>query len=443
MNSIRLHFALHALFSALVLFWMTGCGQGENNQESAAESGKITLTVWAHHGKPEEWKTIQAQVQRFSETQDKIKVDLVEIAEGSYDTQVQSAAASDKLPDVLEFDGPNLANYAWKGILVPIEGMVSQELQNDLLPSIIMQGTYNDKLYALGAFDSGLGLYGNRQMLQEAGARIPEGYQDAWTVQELNEILASLSEKRQEKANDKYAIDIKRDQAAGEWWTYGFYPALVSGDAGLINRDNYQTADGVLNSEDAVKVMEHFQNWAEKGLIDPNTDGRAFLDRRVAISWVGHWEFPRYHEELGEDLVLMPLPDYGNGTRTAMGSWCWGITQACSNRKAAMQFIEFLLQPQEILAITKANGAVPAREAAIEQSPNYSESGPLHLFVVQLRNCAVPRPRTPAYPVITSAFQNAMLAILTGADVQSELNDAVVVIDRDIKENEGYPVIER
>jgi multiple sugar transport system substrate-binding protein len=213
---------------------------------------------------------------------------------------------------------------------------------------------------------------------------------------------------------------------------------LISGGAGLINTVNYQSADNVLNSKVAVAVLQHFQDWMQKGYIAPNTDGRAFINKRVALSWVGHWEYPRYSDAIGEHLNLIPLPDFGSGTRTAMGTWCWAITRNCKTPKAAGKFLEFLLRDQEVLAIIKANGAVPGTKTAVAKSELYQAQGMLSLFVAQLRTCAVPRAKTPAYPVITSVFQETMINILDGADVEKALDRAVQIIDETIKQNEGY-----
>jgi len=69
----------------------------------------------------------------------------------------------------------------------------------------------------------------------------------------------------------------------------------------------------------------------------------------------------------------------------------------------------------------------------------YGERGPLKLYIQQLAaGSAVPRPPTPAYSVISKAFANAAVAIIAGADVQTELSNAAVLIDRDIAENRGY-----
>jgi multiple sugar transport system substrate-binding protein len=45
---------------------------------------------------------------------------------------------------------------------------------------------------------------------------------------------------------------------------------------------------------------------------------------------------------------------------------------------------------------------------------------------------------TPAYPVITSAFQEAMAGVIGGGDVKVALEAAVKTIDQDIRENGGY-----
>jgi multiple sugar transport system substrate-binding protein len=66
----------------------------------------------------------------------------------------------------------------------------------------------------------------------------------------------------------------------------------------------------------------------------------------------------------------------------------------------------------------------------------------LHLFVRQLREgYARPRPRTPAYPVISSAFARAFLAIRHGGDVRRALHRAAQRIDWEVSANQHYPPV--
>ena len=93
--------------------------------------------------------------------------------------------------------------------------------------------------------------------------------------------------------------------------------------------------------------------------------------------------------------------------------------------------------------MTDANGAVPSRKSAAAESALYGEGGPLNMFVQQLEGgVAVPRPVTPAYPTITLTFSEALANIISGADIQAELDKAVDKIDLDIEDNQGYPMPE-
>jgi multiple sugar transport system substrate-binding protein len=399
----------------------------------AAKEG--TLQLWVHSGQESERQVIEQQVKRFNASQKQTPIKVTFIPEGAYNSQVQAASLSKDLPDILEFDGPFVYNYVWQQNLIPIDTLISKNVRQDLLPSIIQQGTYKGRLYSVATFDSGLGLYAHRNQLKAAGVRIPKGNKDAWTLPEFNQALSKLAQ----KDRDRQVLDLKLNYR-GEWFTYGFSPILQSAGGDLIRRSNYQSTDGSLNNPASVAAMKQVQTWIQKGYVDPNIDEAAFTSGRVALSWVGHWVYKDYAKAVGNDLVVLPLPNFGNGSKTSQGSWNWGITANCKNPKLAMRFLEFLLQPKEVLAMANANGAVPGTKTAIAQSNLYSSSGPLHLFADQLlAGQTVPRPQTPAYPVITSAFQEAFANIRNGLEVKTALDKAVTTIDLDIQDNQGYP----
>jgi len=163
--------------------------------------------------------------------------------------------------------------------------------------------------------------------------------------------------------------------------------------------------------------------------------------KTCALSWVGHWMLGPHSEGLGEDAILIPMPVFGDQAVTGMGSWNWGLTSSCEHPEAAWEFLSFLISPAEILHMTNANGAVPARKTAYGQSELFGEGGALNIFIQQLEGgVALERPVTPAYPVITAAFDEMINNIIAGADVQTELDKAVEKIDQDIEDNQGYPL---
>ena len=412
---------------------LAACKQ-EQPQNPAAES-VLRLQAWAHAGREAERRVIERQVRAFNRQPLTADIELTLLPEGEYNAQVQAAALADGLPDLLEFDGPFVYNYVWQGHLLPLEDYVSQELRENLLPSIIAQGTYRGRLWSLGQYDSGLALFGHRSMLERIAARIPAGPDTAWTADEFAEVLRRLA--RQDA--DGQVLDLKLNYR-GEWYTYAFAPVLWSAGAGLIDRPGCRSATGTLNGPAAIAALQRVQAWiGRRGCVDPNVDDYAFVGRRVALSWVGHWEYARYAEACGDDLLLIPLPDFGTGTVTGQGSWNWGLTRRCRDPRAAMRFLEYLLADEQVLEMTRANHAVPATRSAVARSALHREGGALHLYVRQLaEGWARPRPQTPAYPVMTSVFQQAFDDLRHGADVSSVLDRAAAEIDRDIRDNQGY-----
>jgi multiple sugar transport system substrate-binding protein len=149
-------------------------------------TGTTYLTVWFHASASigSERATMIKQVAAFNHSQSHVRVRLITLPEGDYETQVRSAAAHGDLPDVLDLDGPYMYNYAWSGKLKPIDSCLTAAQRAELLPSIRAQGTYDGRMWGVGTFDSGLGLYVRKSVLAKAGIRIPTTPADAWTAGE-------------------------------------------------------------------------------------------------------------------------------------------------------------------------------------------------------------------------------------------------------------------
>lgn len=401
-----------------------------------------TIEVWANEGS--EADAYRALAESFNATKGAeigVTANLTLIPDADYGASVTSAAAAGDLPDAMLFDGPTQANYAWAGTLKPIEECIPDELRDNLLPSLLEQGIYDDVLYSVGTFDSGLGLYAWRSVLEEAGATIPTEPDDAWSVEDFTQLLRDL-----QAAGYEHPLDTKFWYGTqGEWMTYAYAPVIWANGGDLIDRDDYQSADGVLNSDESVEALTIFQGWVNEELTDTDAvDDSNFLSGASPLSWVGHWMYTTYKETLGDDLVVVPLPDFGDGTRTGMGSWAWGLTSAgaANDGDAAWAFIEHALTDDVILEVTGVNGAVPATMTALAKSPAYAEGGDLEIFVKQLEGApdvAMPRPVTPSYPTITAEYWTALDKIILGADVKTSLDEAVAAIDADIAANDGYP----
>ena len=438
--------ASSALVSCLVVVALAACGQPARSDSTC--DGELSgprptyITAWFHDGGTvsAEAETLRGQVDAFNAAQRDVQVKLITLPVGDYGRQVTVAATHGDLPDVLDFDGPNLYNYAWSGKLKPIDSCVSTGLREDLLPSILQQGTYAGRLWGMGTFDSGLGLYVRPSILARAGIRIPTGPGDAWNVDEFTSVLQRLRQ-----AGFSQPLDLQLNEPNPEWYTYGFAPAVWSAGGDLIDRATYRTVDGFLNGPPAVHALTILRKWYSEGYVDPNTNGDGFEEGRSPISWIGHWFYDRYAKAFPGDVEVVPLPNFGEGTATASGSWQWGMTSNAIDGDAVWRFLEFLLSPQEVLRMTQASGAVPATRSAVRISPTFGPGGPEHLYIQQLENgVARPRPQTPAYPALSDAFARAFNeAVVQGRPVKDSLDAAVGRVEGELRDHAYYPPPER
>ncbi len=406
------------------------------------DTSPAPLQLWTHGGSDGEQDALRSLVAQWErETGHEVEVTVVD--EGDYVDQVQAAAAAGTLPDVLDLDGPYTAALAYRGDLLDLQPLLPSATVDDLLPSLRAQGGYDDGLYSVGAFDSGLALFADARALRDAGTRVPTGPDDAWSAQETTAALQALAA----RDDDGRVLDLKLGYGTGEWFMFAFAPLVASAGGSLLD-PRTGLASGRMDSPAAVDALEQLRAWSP--YTDPDPAGDAFVERRVALSWVGHWAYADYEAALGDDLVLLPLPDLGTGSRSGLGSWAWTVPSATRDVEQAVDLVDHLVSPQAVRTMTAANHAVPGRLSVLRGSPAYAPGGPLHLYAEQLtRACAAdgdpadptetacgatPRPVTPAYPVVTAAFARAVAdVVVEGRPAREALAAAARQVDDDAR----------
>lgn len=246
-------------FALLPLAALAACGGGGGDSDtSAAEgSGKGTISVWAHQGQASETAALQNAVKTFNSSQSAVKAELKLIPENDY-TKTITATDPSELPDVLEFDGPTMANFVYNSKLAPLDDHVSAKTLGNATDAIKAQGEIDGKHYGLGMFDSGLGLYADKKQLDAAGVKYPSGLDDAWTAEEFGKVLKAL----RAKDSDGKVLDISEQYGlATEWGTYGFSPIVWSAGGALLKDGK---AEGALDKSELYKEGGPLQLFADQ-----------------------------------------------------------------------------------------------------------------------------------------------------------------------------------
>ena len=409
--------------STLVL---TGCAATE---EASGEPVKVS--IWSHAaGNDQEIATVKEAITDFNASQTAYEVVLEEFPQESYNDSIAAAAASNSLPCIIDVDGPIMPNWAWAGYMQPLS--IDSALEDSLLAGA--KGYYNGELYSAGAWDAALGMLVRKSTLEAVGARVPT-VAEPWTLEEFDALLAAVDA----TGDYDYAIDWGNGWT-GEWFPYAYSPLMQSFGGDLVDRDTFESADGVINSAEAVAFGDWFGSTFADGYANPAQTGdrTEFVAGTIAIQYNGNWAVKDAAEALGDDLLILPPPDFGNGPKIGAASWQFGVSATCEQAEGATQFIEFILQDKYIVAFANRIGLIPATAAAAAEVPNYAPGGPFAIFVELSNEFGVLRPPTPAYLKIPTIYEKAVADIINGANAKQALDAAADEIDADLADNDFY-----
>jgi multiple sugar transport system substrate-binding protein len=420
--------SLYALAGALALTTALG----------GTAFAQTDLSMWYHGaGSSVERDLINGIITDFNASQSDWKVSLQEFPQIAYNDSVVAAAVSGKLPDIIDVDGPVMPNWAWAGYMQPLQ--LSEGALDGFLPGAI--GEYNGEVYSVGLWDAAVAMYARKSTLEKYDIRVPT-LEQPWTGDEFNAILAKLKE----SGDFEYPLNLgMADQ--GEWYPYAFAPFLWSFGGDIVDRSTYETAEGALNGEAAVKFGEWWQSLFTNGYAPGTSQDMAshetgFIDGDYALQWNGNWVAVKTLEALGDDVLFLPAPDFGNGPKIGGASWQFGVSATSEHPDGASAFIEFALQPKYLAAFSDGIGLIPATAEAAALTKNYTAGGPLEVFYGLSEAQAMLRPVTPGYVFEALEFRKALADIANGADVVDALDAAADAINDDIARNNNYAVAE-
>lgn len=396
----------------------------------AAPAAPRDLVLWRHDTGDSEMQASAAAVARFNARQSAWRVRVETLPQGSYQQAVVAAALSGRLPCILALDQPTVPNFAWAGHIRPLEG----PLRPAGVDALIAGGRsfYDGKLYAVGQFDVALALFARRSVLQRHGIRMAT-MERPYGADEFRDILRRL--KREGWRHPLNLHAARRD----EWPTYTLSPWWQSGGADLVDRRSFRSADGVINGPAALAVGRYLSSlFAERLVPRRPIDDHLFVNGQAAFQYTGSFEYADYKRRIGDDLVVLPPPDFGQGPRVGAGSWQWAVSATCPDPEGGRAFLEQLVSADEIADFSRATGLMPTLPAAADRTPLYRPGGEGRPFFEFARAWATPRPETPAYPVISGAFAKAFQDIRDGGDVAEALDAAADTIRFDIERHHGY-----
>jgi len=127
---------------------------------------------------------------------------------------------------------------------------------------------------------------------------------------------------------------------------------------------------------------------------------------------------------MGDDLIALPLPHFGEKGASPNGTWIYAISADASDPELAGKFLSFMIQDPAYQEAYRGHSSFPGLNSFAAASPLYAPGGPMEVAFEQAARLAA---------------QTAFTDMFDGADPQTELTKAAEEIDADIEDNDGYP----
>ena len=337
---------------------------------SAADAEE--LTIWVHETDSPEGQLYKTLIDEFNkEYEGTYHATLTQIARsgdaGGYDDKVNAAITNGGLPDVFTVDGVAVAQYADANAIVPIGDYFKEDELADFNPSIIQQGTYNDELYTLGAMDSSVGIFYNKDMFEKAGiTEVPTS---------LEGILA-------------IGDDLKTKGGAGEPLAlsiYGWYFEQWLCKQGLSYADNgngrdaaataveFDSNGGALNILNAWKALNDADVAPNVGRAGSDTATTDFTSGKAAITLGSTASLKQILQDVNGSFEVgtayfPTIKDGDEGGVSIGGASLWALNNNDDAKAAATwKFIKFLISPESQAYWNAETGYFPVTRAADEE----------------------------------------------------------------------------
>ena len=397
-----------------------------------AKDEKIHIKYW------EKWTgiegdAIQATVDAFNASQNRIHVDLLTIS--NIERKTLLATAGGNPPDVAGLYGPNVAQYADDNAVQPLDEYCRRNgiSRDQYVPVYWDMGSYHGHQYALPSVPGSVALHYRKDLFRAAGLN-PDT--PPTTFEEMDAASQKITTYTPDKKIDKSGF---MPAEPGWWpWCWGYY----FGGALWDGKDKITA-----NSPENVRAFEWIQSYSKKfggtnlqsfrsGLGNFSSPQNGFLDGKVAMELQGVWMYnfinkyaPKVESptrEWGAAPFPHPAdrPDLADGTIADEDILV--IPRGASHPDEAFEFIKFVESQKGMELLCLLQGKQSALRNVSEEFYKKHPNPFIKLFadLPSGKNVFTP-PKIGIWPEYSSEITNAFDEISLEKKTPKEALDAV------------------
>jgi ABC-type glycerol-3-phosphate transport system substrate-binding protein len=355
-----------------------------------------------------------------------------------------TSVASGNPPDVSWVDGPQVAEWAARAVLEPLDDQIAAAgiKPEDFWTPCWNQCVYNGKIYALTlSADANFGFFWNKDIFKEVGLDPEKPPQMIAEMDQMSEKLTKITSGHIERLG-YHPWNVYGQANSMVTWGWAFGGEFFDPQANKITANHPNNVKALQWMTDFAKKYDATQISGFSAGFGPGAQN-PFVQGKVVMAPMGPWELPnlkQYAPDLKYGITFLPQgPDNAPPHSSWVGGWTIGIPKGVKNIEASFEFIKWITSSEQgTNIIYDTFGNFPGYKKA----PSYAKAQqdpvrkPFYDILVETKH---QRPVMPAQAFYMGALQRAVdVAIFGQKPPQQALDDATAEtqkeLDRILKE---------
>ncbi|MGC0373969.1 ABC transporter substrate-binding protein [Streptomyces sp. SAI-229] len=362
---MRTRILVAALTVALLL---AGCSSG-----GTRDDGRVTLRFQSLAWQKESVEATEELVEEWNATHPDIRVEYVQGSWDSVHDQLLTSFEGGEAPDIVHDASDDLADFAYGGYLADLTELLPERLRSDIPPSGWESVTFGDGVYGVPFLQEPRVLIANAAWLKESGVRVPTPEQP-WSWAEFRQVTKELA------GDGTYGV---------AWPLKEPVSATLNLSLSAGGRLFHRGADGKVTvrfeeGDEVVPRTVHEQVNTDRSA-SPTTLGSGgsdtlpgFFAGKYAMVPLGF----SYRQQIvqqapeGFDWQVLPAPAGTGGLTQGVSPQTLSVAQDSPYKKEAAAFLDFLLQPRNMVRLALGDWMLPTgRQALADPALHTAEHG--------------------------------------------------------------------
>ncbi|MGC4945886.1 ABC transporter substrate-binding protein [Streptomyces sp. DT224] len=357
-----------ATATALALL-LTGCGA---NGDGEAD-GKITLRFQSLAWQKESVDINKRLVKEWNAAHPDIRVEYVQGSWDSVHDQLLTSFEGGEAPDIIHDASDDLADFAYGGYLADLRPLLPDALTDGIPRNSWETATFDGGVYGVPFLQEPRVLIANTKILKESGVRIPTP-EKPWSWAEFRQVTGELTgEGRYGVAwplKEPVSVTLNLGLSAGG----RLFHRGADGKVTIAMGEGDQVVPGTIH--DQVNT-DHSAARTALGMGGGDTLP-GFFGGKYAMVPLGFSYRQQVVEQApkGFEWTVLPAPAGRDGLAQGVSPQTLSVAEDSPHKKEAVEFIDFLLKPANMVRLAKGDWMLPTgTEALADPSLHTADRG--------------------------------------------------------------------